>query len=163
MVHASDAPEDNIAEERLTPEEGRVICHIDASQTPLLAAIVTNNYTLFVDDYEEILPNGEKYEYKYPEENSLKEIYDIVNFKFDAEKGDFEEYIYLTNDITDEQFIKTTSELLDHIDDNKKDNDYTEEELAQIEKFKEEVQHILDTYDGSVKHWKFQFPVCLVF
>jgi len=159
-VHTSDSPEMEVALERLTQMDTRKIVVIDADENPLAAAIIEDShYNLEIPNYVEELPNGEKFVYEYSDTVKLNEIYDIINMKFDIEKNDFE-YKFLINDITDEDYLKSVDSQLEYIEDQLKENDYTESQLEEINEFKQKLSAIKQSYDGSIKHWKFPFPTC---
>jgi len=162
-VHFSDVSEMEVALDRLTQIDTRKIVEIDADKNPIAAAIIEDShYSLEIPKYVEILPNGDEYVFEYPENSKFNEIYDIHNMTFDIEKQDFD-YKFLVNDISDEDFIHTIEVQLESIDAQLKENSYSDSQMAEIEKFKQELIDLKDSYDGSVKHWKIGYPVCSVF
>lgn len=162
-VHASEEPELEIAEERLTQEPTRKIICIDADENPIAAAIIwgTSSYTLEIPKYVEELSDGTEYVYDYGEDPSLDDIFDLKNMDFNFEENDFE-YTYDINDVSDEDFIQSVDYILEHIAIQLKENSYSPSQLTEINDFKAKVTAIKENYDGSIKHWKFEFPTCSV-
>lgn len=162
-VHASEEPELEAAEERLTIDPTRKIICIDADENPIAAAIIWGSscYTLGIPTYKETLPDGNEYVYDYGEEPHLDDIFDIKNMIFIDEKNDFD-YTYDINNVTDEDFIESVENVLTYIEDQLKQNSYSESQMTEINEFKSKLVAIKESYDGSVKHWKFEFPTCSV-
>jgi hypothetical protein len=161
-VHNSDTPEMEVALERLTLMDTRKIIAIDAEENPIAAALIEDcHYTLEIPNYTEVLPSGETYSYEYSDTAKLNEIYDVSNLKFNLEKNDFE-YKFFINDISDEEFIQSIDSQLEHIANQLEENSYSESQLAEIDSFKQELEELKESYDGSVKHWKIGFPTCSV-
>lgn len=162
MVHMSDEPEMEIALERLTQDDSRVIIEIDAIEKTIAACLISDDYELAVDNYSETLPDGTVWEYNYGDKPNLKEIYDYFNMEFDAETGDFVEYKFDENDISDDDFLNTIDSNIAWIDECIETNTYTESNLAQIQEHRQKLVDLKESYDGTVKHWKFEFPTCSV-
>jgi hypothetical protein len=161
LVHASDTNTEEdaqIAHERLTQEEGRVIMLIDAEENPITACIITDQYTMTVDNYVEELPNGTTWTYDYPEDPGLRDIFDIINATFDPETKNYS-YKYLDAEITDEEFIASIDDMIKVIDETTELNEYTEEELPKIAVFREELESFKDTIDGSILNHKLIIPL----
>jgi hypothetical protein len=159
-VHTSDEPEMQVALERLTLMDTRKIIVIDADVNPVAAAIIEDcHYSLEIPNYVEDLPNGKQFVYEYSDAVKLGEIYDIPNMAFDLEKNDFN-YRYMINDITDEEYIQSIDAQLTFIDDQLLENSYTDSQMVKINDFKQSLLDLKSTYDGSIKHWKIQFPTC---
>lgn len=161
LVHASDTntKEDaQIAHERLTQEEGRVIMLIDAEENPITACIITDQYTMTVDNYTEVLPNGTTWTYDYPQDPGLRDIFDIINATFDPETKNYR-YKYLDAGITDEEFIASIDDMIKVIDETTELNEYTEGELPKIAVFREELESFKDTIDGSILNHKLIIPL----
>lgn len=161
LVHASDTnteEDERIAQERLTQEEGRVIMLIDAEENPITACIITDQYTMTVDNYVEELPNGTTWTYDYPHDPGLRDVFDIINATFDPETKNYN-YKYLDAEMTDEEFIKSIDDIIATIDEAKENNEYTAEELPKIAKYREDLTSFKNTIDGSILNHKLIIPL----
>jgi hypothetical protein len=159
-VHMSETTDLETAQERRTVMDTRVIVEIDADENPIAAAIILDSfYHIEIPTYIEELPDGTTYTYNYPDTCKFNEVYDVINMTFDVEKNDFN-YQFNSATVSDEQFIESIDAQLIHIEDCLKENSYTESQLTAIEEFKQKLLNLKESYDGSVKHWKFEFPTC---
>jgi len=161
LVHMSDTntEEDNqIAQDRLTLEEGRVIMVIDANENPITACIITDQYTMSVEDYTEELPNGQTYVYEYGEDPGLRDIFDITNATFDPETKNYT-FGYIYNELTFEEYVKSIQDLIDVIDQSFEDNDYTESDTAVLNEYKKTLEEFKAAYDGSIASHKLAIPL----
>jgi hypothetical protein len=161
LVHASDTnteEDEQIAQNRLTQEEGRVIMLIDAEENPITACIITDQYTMTVDNYVEELPNGNTWTYDYPQDPGLRDIFDIINATFDPETKNYS-YKYLEQGVTDEEFIKSIDDMIKVIDETMELNEYTDEELPKITAYRAELENFKDTVDGTILNHKLILPM----
>jgi len=159
LVHASDTnteEDEQIAQERLTQQEGRVILLIDAEENPITACIITDQYTMKVDNYAEELPNGTTWTYDYPQDPGLRDIFDIINATFDPETKNYG-YKYIDFGSTTEQFIESIDDMIKVIDDAVEE--YTEEELVKIMQYREDLVNFKDTIDGTIACHKLIIPM----
>jgi hypothetical protein len=160
MVHLSEEPQLEIALERLTPDCDRYIIEVDATDKTLLAAIISDNYDLSVDDYNENLSDGSVFVYNYSKPNQLCDIFSVHNMTYSKSKKDFDEYLYLINDISTEEFKNSVNEIISKTDIALKNNSYSTSDTLKINEFLTELNAILEKVDQGIDHWKLKFPVC---
>lgn len=161
LVHASDADTEEdkqIAHERLTQQEGRVIMLIDAEENPITACIITEQYTMTVDNYVETLPTGTTWTYDYPQDPGLRDIFDITNATFDPKTKNYN-YKYLEQGVTDEEFAASIDDMIKIIDETAALNEYTEEELPKITGYRTELVNFKNTIDGTILNHKLIIPM----
>lgn len=159
-VHMSDEPEMEAAEERRTQLDCRSIIEIDAQNDGIFTHCVymPTMYRLSIPDYTETLPNGDEYTYEYPDDPSLDDIYDLKNMTFDPETKDFI-WIYDVNDITEEEFIESIDDALSSINDDIDEGIFDADDMVKVNEYKAALTEFKESYDGSIKHWKLEFPV----
>lgn len=159
LVHASDTnteEDEQIAHERLTQEEGRVIMLIDAEENPITACIITDQYTMTVDNYVEELPNGTTWTYDYPEDTGLRDVFDIINATFDPETKNYS-YNYIDFGSSTAEFIASIDGMIKVVDDAV--DEFTEEELVKMMQYRGELVKFKDTIDGTILCHKLILPL----
>ena len=158
-VHWSDEPEPEAAEERRTIDECRVIVELDAQDSIFPHCVFMPTMSkVSIPDYTETLPNGDEYTYEYSDDPTLDDIYDIKNMTFDLETKNFE-WVYDINDIDDEEFIQSINDAIESVQDDIDDGLFDESDMGLVNAYKTELTTLRDTYDGSIKHWKIEFPI----
>lgn len=162
-VHWSEEPELEVAEERRTIDDCRVILELDAQDTVFPIAVMLNTtYKMTIDNYTETLPDGEVYTFEYPEDPDLDSIYDIKNMRFNPETKDYDEWLYDVNDVTDEEFLESIDGALQSVNDDIDEGEFTEEEMVAVNAYKAELNQLKIDYVtgiyGPVPHWKLGFP-----
>lgn len=158
-VHWSDEPELEVAEERRTIDDCRVIIELDAEDSIFpICAFMPTLYKLSIPNYTETLLDGSTYTYEYSDDPSLDDIYDLKNMKFDPEAKDFAEWLYDINEISDDEFIESIDAALTSVQDDIDEGAFDPEDMTKVNAYIAELNALKESYDGSIKHWKLQFP-----
>jgi hypothetical protein len=158
LVHASDTnteEDEQIAQERLTQQEGRVIMLIDAEENPITVCVITDEYTMKVDNYTEELSNGDTWTYEYPSDLGLRDIFDIINATFDPETKNYG-YKYIDFGSNTEEYIASIDDMIKVVDDAVEE--YTEEDLVKMMQYREDLVTFRDSIDGSILPHKLIMP-----
>ena len=162
VVHWAEQPELDSAKSKNSDITTRTIVEVDASKLPLLASIISDRYELTVDDYTETLSDGTLYEYKYSTPAALAEIFDIHNLKFDIQKGDIEEYRYITIGASKDEFIQSVSTIVDRVAQSLLENQFSSDEITAISQYKTDLESVITKVNAGIPHWKIPYPTCSV-
>lgn len=134
---------------------------LDADSHPWEAAYLSHAYSHgTVDDYEETLPDGSKYQYQLLDGHGIIEQFHSHNsMKYDKGSGVFTKPPFVTHPITKSEFwegldnqIKEMSKLAE------KTSQYTSKQIADIEAYVSALTDIKSKF-VNVDHWKIPFPL----
>lgn len=143
-------------------EEGHSFFVVDATINPFEAAVITHSYTHGnIADYEETLPTGEKWSYKYEDGTGIIEnIYQQFTLEYDPATQAFKEPNRRVHSISRESFFSGMETFPAKIQAALDINDYTDEERTSLENYKTWLENLSTTY-ANVDHWKITFPANL--
>lgn len=143
------------------PETPPAKCvEVDAMSRPLLACWVTGTYTIDpITTYEETLSNGETWIESYPENSRLEEIFNMAEFVFDMETGDWPTWRFHEAGQTQEEFFENIESEITQQQIALDENLYKESQVAEINAYIDRLraykQKIIDT---GIPHYKFEYP-----
>ncbi len=134
---------------------------LDAETHPWEAAYLTGFYSHGdVDNYEETLPNGEKWVYEYANNNGIVEHSHAINeLKYDKNLKVFTRPKFIVHPVNPVDFWAGVENQKDQFDrivagDLSK---YSNESIAEIREYHKFLGEVSTVYKG-VDHWKIKFP-----
>ena len=138
-------------------EEGHSFHVLDASANPFEAAYLTYSYTHpDIEPFEEVLPNGEKWEYHYePKTGVLSHLFRALGLKFNNGKFSMPERI--VHGTSREDFFTGVDGLVEGLTKSLSENDFLPEEKKILEDYKVWLTGLEKEYAG-IDHWKIKFP-----
>lgn len=134
---------------------------IEARAHLLESALLTSFYTnTAVEPYVETLVTGEEWEYRYPEQGILGDIFYQWNLQYFLETNSFGEIEYQTFGTTREQFLESLTNHIAFMTAQKEkaaEDGESEETLARYDEIISWCENFEETY-GDTDHWKVPFP-----
>lgn len=140
-------------------EDGHTFFVIDAASNPFEAALLTKIYDNGeINNYEETLSTGETWDFVYDNgTGAIEQIFMPFSLEYDLDTKTFSEPKRPTHPITRESFFESIQEFPAKIQKALEINDYTDEEKAKLENYKNWLENLPVTY-ADIDHWKIPFP-----
>jgi hypothetical protein len=129
---------------------------LDANEKTFEAAYLTSDYQHDpIPDYEYELPNGQKYTYIFAGGGISQNYYTQDMFYRDNE---FTTPRFREHAVTRESVLQGAQNLIEMINKSVGENDYTDQERADLEEYKTFLQSLSTAEYANIDHWKFPFP-----
>lgn len=131
---------------------------LDAKENPLEASFITNWYSNEdVADYEESLPNGEKWIYFY-ENQILGNIYSCIMPYYDFDKKQFSKLELLLPPSTREEYLEAVDDKIKQAQQALLETDTNDAHYKELEEFIIKVKEHKNL-TKTVDFWKLSFPI----
>jgi hypothetical protein len=128
---------------------------LDASVNTFEAAYLTGNYEHNpIPDYVEQLPDGSTYTYAWSGGGITQNYYGQDLF---YRNGEFTTPRFREHAVTKESVYEGSKLVANRITQSLSDNDYTAEERAALEEYRDWLNNLETTYQNA-DHWKIPFP-----
>lgn len=137
---------------------------INAENHLLECSLITNFYTHDnLDNYEEILPTGEKFEYSYSINGALDDLFNRWSLKYYPDTNTFSTLEYQEFPTIREKFLESVYQhilLMTAEKEKAAEAGESEETLARYDEIISWCENFESTY-GNIDHWKIPFPTII--